>query len=748
MAVKLKKKTIQYLKADIVAAIVVSLVALPLCMGIALASGAPLFTGLITGVIGGVVVGALSGSSVSVSGPAAGLVAVVISGVNELGSYEAFLLALCFAGLLQVMLGLLRAGFISDYVPSNVIQGLISAIGVLIIIKQLPLAICRHSDFNSLINGLKRAQEQLGFGHFLEFSAYFNISSIMIATTTILIMVYWKKLAFHPFLKTIPAAIVAVVISVLLGIFFDTFWPAFALETTHYVAMPTINSFSTFLENLRGPDFSRLNDKHIYIQAFIIAVVASLETMVSLEAADQLAQKHKRSSRNRELIAQGVGNSLSALTGGLPIASVVVRSSVNIAAGSKTKLSVILHGLLLLGSVLFLSEWLNYIPIPALAAILIYTGYKLCQYAVFKSMYEQGIGYFLPFIATFIGILFTGLLNGVVIGLLVSMILILYNHSKGKFTRVKEKYPTGTVIRYILPQKLSFLNKPAIVRCLEEIPKNSKIIIDASLTEYMEHDISEIIKNFKLFVSKQKNITLNLEGFKARYPELEQVDFINVMGVSAQQTLTPQEVLKILQEGNERFLHRQMIHKNYLQQISATSVSQHPLAVVVSCIDSRVPVEVILDLNIGDVFVVRIAGSVINSDILASIEFACAVSGAKAVVVMSHSNCGAIKAAIDSVSLGHIQGLVEKIRPAILMETEVTEERHSENKTFVNKVAEYNAQLSLKRIYDQSPIMQELVDKEAVGLVQAMYDITTGEVRFSPFFSPPSTVPDECLVSS
>lgn len=726
------------LKKDVVASIVVFLVAIPLCLGIALACGAPIFSGILTGIIGGIVVGLLSESQVSVSGPAAGMIAVVIAALTQLGGFAPFLLALLIAGILQIIIGMLRAGFIADYVPSNVIQGLLTAIGILIIIKQIPLAFGYFPGTEALQASLQEAQENFSVVPLLGLMQHINIGVTIISIISLVLLATWEKLPFK-FVKFVPAAIVVVIIAVLLSKLFYLF-PSIQLNKTDLINFPVNGSVAGFLSNFKHPQFSAWQNLNIYLYAVMIAIVASVETLLNLEAAEKLDKKHRYCSRNRELIAQGVGNTISGLLGGLPITSVIIRTSVNINMDAQTKMSAVFHGALLLISLLFFPQLLNHIPIAALAAVLIYTGYKLAHWKVFKQIYQTGMVYFIPFIVTVFAIVFTNLLLGIIIGLAVSAFFILRYNSKRRFVIVQEKHPSGEILRLILPEQLSFLNKAAIIASFKRLPKNSRVIIDASNSVYIDNDILTTIKEFSDSEAINKNILLNLEGFHAHYTINNQTKFIPVTTYDVQETLTPASVLQILQEGNQRFINNTLIHKNFRQQIKATSQSQHPLAVIFGCIDSRVPVELIFDMNVGDVFVVRVAGNVPDVDVLASIEFACEVAGAKLIVILGHTGCGAIKAACDGVKLGHVTELIQKIKPAIEMETTTQHDRNGDNAAFVNHVVSNNVNLTKNYILERSQILQKLINAGAVGMVGALYDVAQGTVAFEALSVPSTTV--------
>ncbi len=345
-------------------------------------------------------------------------------------------------------------------------------------------------------------------------------------------------------------------------------------------------------------------------------------------------------------------------------------------------------------------------------------------------MYAKGWVYFFPFIVTVLAIVFTNLLLGVLIGLGVSIFFILQQSAKKRFMTVKELHASGEVLRLVLPHQLTFLNKAEMVATLKSIKENQRVILDACATDYIDEDMLEIIREFKENQAVEKNIALNLEGFKDHYELGKKINFITVTTYDVQSQLTPKDVISILDEGNQRFVANTPIHKDYPQQIKATLKSQHPLAVVLSCIDSRVPIELIFDLNLGDAFVIRIAGNVLNEDIIGSLEFACYEAGAKLIVVLGHEQCGAIKAACDHVHLGHLTQLLERISPAIEEETQTLENRTSSNAQFVSNVMLNHIELVKEQVYEGSHILRELIDKETVGLTTAFYDIATGKIMF------------------
>jgi len=513
------------LKYDLPAGIVVFLIAVPLCLGIALASGAPLFSGMISGIIGGIVVGTLSKSHTSVSGPAAGLAAVVLVAIQTLGSYEAFLLAVVLAGLFQIALGFARAGSIADYFPSSVIKGMLTAIGIIIILKQIPHAL----GYDHTAEGAESFVENDGSNTFSSIwtalTEFIHPGAILVALMAIGIMLVWDKPFIKKRLSSVPGALVAVITAVLLNQLLKSFGDPWAIRQEHLVSIPIAQSMGEFIGLFTMPDFTQWANPAIYTTAFTLCVVASIETLLSIEAVDRIDPQMRISDTNRELKAQGIGNLISGLVGGLPITSVIVRSSANIDANSRSKMSAIFHGILILVCVALIPTILNLIPLAALAAILILTGYKLAKPKMFKTMYTNGKYQWWPFIITVVAVVFTDLLTGVGIGLAASVVSILVGNMKNAYKFKKEKYHDGDIIHIHLSQEVSFLNKAGIKHTLNKLPKNSKVLIDARGTAYIDFDILEIIREFNEVKAPLKNIQVNLRGFKEAY-NLGDHDFV------------------------------------------------------------------------------------------------------------------------------------------------------------------------------------------------------------------------------
>ena len=510
------------LNSDFAAGLVVFLVALPLCLGIAMASGAPLFSGIISGVVGGIVVGYLSQSHISVSGPAAGLTAIILTAVTDFKAFDVFLLAAFLAGAIQLILGFVKAGSISNYFPNNVIEGMLAGIGIIIILKQLPHAVGYDTDFEG-DEAFFQTDGNNTFSSLLGFFDYIQLGSIVITLISLAILISWDKLPALKKLKLIPGALVAVVVGVILNEIFTVSGSTLAIQKEHLVSLPIPTSFEEFKNIIITPNFSSITNQKVWVVALTIAIVASIETLLCIEAADRMDFQKRYTNPNVELKAQGIGNMISSLLGGLPMTSVVVRTSANNNAGAKSKMAAIIHGILLLISVLAIPSILNKIPLATLAAILLLVGYKLAKPATFLHFWHYGKYQFVPFIATLLAVVFTDLLKGVALGIIISIIFVLRGNLKRAYIFRKEEYEDGDIIHIDLAQEVSFLNKAAIKSTLAKIPENSKVIIDAKDTVYIAHDVLDLITEFNEIRSKDLNIKVKLKNFKNEY-RLENTD--------------------------------------------------------------------------------------------------------------------------------------------------------------------------------------------------------------------------------
>jgi MFS superfamily sulfate permease-like transporter len=510
-------KLTRYLKTDLLSGMVVFLVALPLCLGIAVASGAPTaFAGIITGVIAGIIVGALSTSHVSVSGPAAGLIAIVLAAITDLG-YETFLLSVVIAGLIQLALGLVKAGAISSYVPSGVIEGMLAAIGVIIIMKELPHAIGYDKNHEGDFFNLEKGAETGFFTEIISSVNYAHMGAIIVAAVSIAILVAFNRLAFLKKIRFLPGALVVVIVGILINEAFKASGSPLAISQDHLVTLPTASSLSEFFSQFTTPNFGAFANPKVWIVGVTIAIVASIETLLCLEAGDKMDPHKRYSSANAELRAQGIGNVLTGLIGGLPMTSVIVRTTANINAGARTKMSAIAHGTFLLVAAIAIPSVLNKIPMASLAAILIMIGIRLASPKVIRHMWQAGKYQFIPFVVTVVAVVMTDLLKGVGIGLAVSLFFILKGNMKLAYFFKKEKHHEGETIHIDLAQEVSFLNKAAIKQTLAHLPPNSKVVINAASTVYIDYDVLELIRDFVTEGSKDKNISVRLKNFKKAY---------------------------------------------------------------------------------------------------------------------------------------------------------------------------------------------------------------------------------------
>ncbi len=501
------RKLLTNASADIPASVVVFLVALPLCLGIALGSGAPLFSGIIAGMVGGIVIGLLSGSSLSISGPAAGLTAIVAVAIGKMPAYEAFLLSVVIAGVLQIILGFVGAGIIGDYIPNSVIRGMLASIGFVLILKQFPHLIGYDKDwvgdetfiqvdgdntFSGIINSVN------------------NIAPLafIIGIISLIILIVWERpqLKNNKFFKNLPGPLVVVVAGILMNVYFSSPGTHFSLGTNQLVNLPIASDFASFTSFFIFPKWEYINNPDVWITGLTIALIASIETLLGIEAVDKLDPLKRRTPANLELKAQGVGNIASGLLGGLPLTSVIVRGSANVGAGAKSKFSAIMHGVLLLLSVLFIPGLLNKIPLSALAAILIITGYKLVKPSIFKELYKRGWDQFIPFIITLLAILFTDLLIGIVIGTIVALFSLIRSNFKSAVMVIHDdnKY----LVRF--RKDISFLNKPIVKGKLEDIPADSFLIIDIARADFIDKDIIDVINEF-LQHAYLKNIKVEIK---------------------------------------------------------------------------------------------------------------------------------------------------------------------------------------------------------------------------------------------
>ncbi len=498
------------LKSDVPASIVVFFVALPLCLGIALASDAPLFSGLIAGIVGGIVVGLLSGSQIGVSGPAAGLAAIVALAITSLGSWENFLVAVVLGGAIQIVFGLLRLGIIAYYFPFSVIKGMLTGIGIIIILKQIPHFFGYDIEPEGADSFIEPSGENT-FSAILSAIDNITIGSTVIGIISLLILLLWSNVLVKKgkFFEIVQGPLVAVVVGIIFYLLTNTN-ETLAIEVTHLVNVPVPDGFDSFIGQFSFPNFSVITQPDVIITGFTIALVASIETLLCVEATDKLDPHKRVTPTNRELLAQGTGNIVSGFIGGLPITQVIVRSSANIQSGGKTKASAIIHGFLLLISVLIIPRILNYIPLSVLAAILFIVGYKLAKPSTFKAMYNGGWMQFVPFIVTVLGIVFLDLLKGVGLGLAIGVFIVLYrSYRNSHFLHKEGEDIDDGKVKMTLAEEVTFFNKGAILKELDRIPENSTLELDVTKTKFLDNDIIEILEDFA-YKAKERNINIKL----------------------------------------------------------------------------------------------------------------------------------------------------------------------------------------------------------------------------------------------
>lgn len=500
----------KYIKNDLPASIVVFFVALPLCLGIALASGAPLFSGLIAGIVGGIVVGALSGSNIGVSGPAAGLAAIVLTAIGSLGGYENFLVAVVLGGIIQLIFGLLKAGVIGYYFPSSVIKGMLTGIGIIIILKQIPHFFGYDADPEGDFAFFQVDGENT-FSEILKTLNNISLGSTIIGLVGLGILLLWSNVLSKKgkIFQLIQGPLVAVVLGIIYFVVTgdDT---KYGISSEHLVSVPVPSDMDSFLGQFSFPNFGVIGNPEIWVTAFTIALVASLETLLCVEATDKLDPHKNVTPTNRELLAQGTGNVISGLIGGLPITQVIVRSSANIQSGGRTKLSAIVHGFFLLISIILIPTLLNKIPLSVLAAILFIVGFKLAKPSLFKQMWKLGWKQFVPFLVTVLGIVFTDLLKGIGMGLLVGIVIILIKSFQNSHFLHKEGEDIDDgKIKMKLAEEVTFFNKGAILKELDNLPKDSLLELDVRQTKYLDNDIIEILEDFSI-KARERNITIKL----------------------------------------------------------------------------------------------------------------------------------------------------------------------------------------------------------------------------------------------
>ncbi len=508
----------KHLKTDLSSGLVVFLIALPLCLGISLASGAPLFAGIISGIVGGIVVGFLSGSQVNVSGPAASTALVMLTAITTLGSYQVALVSVVVAGIFQIALGYMRAGTVAYYFPSAMIKGILASIGLILILKQIPHAVGYDRVFEGS-ESFSQPDSRNTFSELYYLVDSINVGAVIIFIISLVIILAWDRPSVkekYPFFKFFPAALATVIAGVLINELFMVYYPELALSGERLVTLPEASSFGEFLGFFTFPDFSQIGNLQVYSFALSLTFIASLESLLSTEAGDKLDPYKRRTSTNRELKAQGIGNIVAGMIGGLPVTAVIVRTSANVAANGRSKISTITHGVIMLICVMTIPFMLNKIPLAALSAVLIVVGYRLTSITLYKEMYKQRKRKFLPFILTILAVMFTDLITGILIGGAVAIFFILRDNYKTPFFFNKDAHKDGDNVKIELSEEVTFLNKANVLLTLEHLPDNITVTIDASRSQNIDEDVLEIILEFRK-AAELKNIKLNLIDFERHF---------------------------------------------------------------------------------------------------------------------------------------------------------------------------------------------------------------------------------------
>lgn len=705
----------EILRKNIPAGIVVFFVALPLCLGIALAQNAPLMSGLISGIIGGFVVGLLGASQVSVSGPAAGLTVVVIGAIAQLGSFPAFTLAVFLSGILQLGFSLLRMGVVSKFIPGPVIKGMLAAIGIIIVLKQIPHLFGYDSDF---VGDLEFIQPD-GRNTFTELYVmlrYLNPTAMIISCISIGVIVVWdKKLApMHRHLKNIPGSILAVAIAVLVNLLAAKIDWLKNLAPNHLVQLPLNPSPGDFTRHFASLDFSLLwSKKEIWTVALTIAVIGSIETLLSLEAADKIDPQRRIANKNRELLAQGTGNILSGLFGGLPITAVIVRTVTNVNSGATHRLSAIWHGLLLVIAVFFIPHLLNHIPLAALASILAIVGYKLSSFRIFTDVWKSGREQFIPFVVTVAAVVLTDIMLGVGIGVLFSVgFILMQNYRKGFYTSLQKG---ERLIR--LAEDISFIHRPGLSEELRNIPDNSVVTISAENTHNINHDIAELIAEFRES-APLRGITLREKSMPYIPP-------------TAPESHDSSSVYRKLIHGNRTWVEENMSHDRYY--FEKLSKGQAPQVLWIGCADSRVPPDAITKTQPGEIFIHRnVANLVVHTDLnmLSVLQYAVEVLGVKHAIVCGHYECGGVRAAMQNSDLGlankWLRNIKEVYQGHVRELSAVADPKERER-----LLVELNVMEQVRNLAKTS-IIQKAWKKRAVEIHGWVIDLSTGFIKELP----------------
>jgi carbonic anhydrase/SulP family sulfate permease len=545
--------------------------------------------------------------------------------------------------------------------------------------------------------------------------------------------------------SVVSGPFVVVLLGVALGELMRSYFAVggrWSLGERYLVQVPVAKTFAGLADFLRFPDFSRITDSTILIPAVTIAIVASLETLINLEAVDKLDPLQRFSPPSRELVAQGVGNIVSGLIGGIPLTSVIVRSSVNINAGARTKRATIFHGVLLLMCTAFLPTVLNRIPLSCLAAILMVTGFKLASPKMMRAMWAEGWNRFVPYVITVAAIVLTDLLVGVVIGLVVSTGFILFSNLQRPLRHIVERHVSGDVHRFELASQLSFFNRAILDAALRKIPRGGHVLLDARNTVYIDPDVIDFIKEYRNKMGPARGVTVSLLGFHERHSIDDEIQYVDYVSRDLQQNMSPMQVFDVLKEGNARFRENRPLTRLSRNQLAGAATGQFPMAAVLACIDSRTPSELIFDLGLGDIFSVRIAGNIVSDRVLGSLEYACKVAGAKLVVVLGHTQCGAVTAAADlmvshesaaaKTGCQHLDAVTTEIQAAIddTMLSRLSNASGDEQSALLKEVAKRNVLRVMTVLRTESGTLAQLEREDCIDFVGGVYDVACGQIEW------------------
>ncbi len=709
---------------DLPAGIAVFLVAIPLCLGIAHASGAPLFSGIISGFVGGIVVGGLSKSSLSVSGPTASLTAIVLSGIRDLGSFEAFLLALLIAGVMQTILGFLKAGALSAYFPSATVMGMSVAIGLLLVIKQFPHLIgydieefgveefdLTREDLNESYHDPHEGKETNSLTVLVHAFQNLRLNVMIVAVLSLISFIVWDRYFAKRF-KFLPASLVAIGIGTSTNLFLGNYLPGGVLTQDHLVTLPVFQNASDLFRQLDFPNFSFWNRSAVWTLALTIALASSLESLLSIEVVDKLDEDNRKTPMSRELIAQGVGNIVCGIAGGLPITSVIVRGSVNASSGATSKLSAIFHGVLIGISVLLFPKFMNQIPLASLASILVMTGLKLSKPTLIKSVFQKGYSQFLPFMVTVLATVLTNVLVGTFCGIIVSLLFVLYEDHRTAILLIENH---GKFRRIVLGENLGFFHKARIKGVLENQPSGIILEIDGTRNLHMDMDIRELIHEFRKNAYK-KDIKVILGGIPNMQNDIE----------------------SLKKEMNESYKKLLVNNQTWVEEMNAQdpeffsrhAEGQTPQILFIGCSDSRVPVNVITKTNPGEIFVTRNIANVVSVDdmsLFSVVQYAIDALNVKHIIVCGHYGCGGVKAALQGRSTGLIDNWITHIKDVYLKHREELDVLSDSEKE--ERLIELNVAEQVVNLYKTGMIQTALAKYGFPEIHGWVYDIRTGQIR-------------------